>query len=149
VWFAIDPFGVYDYYRNRTDTQWYNYLPDLRPHCFEYPIRGAEFPIQWASEPLADTLPMSSTEYLQIRRIQFRARRNALDGVPPAEANQCLIWLDGIERYFFVPIEEQSRDVELKMIDLLLQCFDRQRPVRIEYYAAGRNKRVSAVWSNR
>jgi hypothetical protein len=56
LWYAIDPFGVYDYYERRQDRVAYNYLPDSRPECFTHRIQGASHIIQWAAQPLARTL---------------------------------------------------------------------------------------------
>lgn len=108
LWFAIDSFGIYDYYRNSRDREGYNYLPDLSPDCFKFPIRGAEHQIQWARESLLQTLPVSeTTEHLRIIRMQFRTRRHAgKDGVPPDEADQCLVWLEGTDDFFFAAIGE-------------------------------------------
>jgi hypothetical protein len=152
LWCAIDPFGVYDYYKNRTSQQSYNYLPDLRPNCFTHRIQGASHPIQWAAQPLADTLPISQqTSYLKIVRMQLRCRRSETRaGVPPAEYDQCLVWLEGMDSYFFVPFDSPSGDhtVELKIIDFLSQCFDRGRRVKLDYYSVAGLRRIAAVWAN-
>ena len=152
LWFAIDVFGVYDYYLNRTNRQTYNYVPDVRPDCFSYRIQGATHRIQWAAQPLAATLPVSQqTDYLKIVRMQFRCRKDdTRAGVPPAEHNQCLVWLEGIDSYFFVPFDSPRGDhtVELKMIDFLSLCFDRGRRVKLEYYATAGLHNISAVWAN-
>jgi hypothetical protein len=151
-WYAIDPFGVYDYYKNRTDRTIYNYLPDRRPDCFAYRIQGASHIIQWAAQPLIKTLPVvNETSYLKIIRMQMRARQDeTLQGLPPAEINQCLVWLEGINDYFFVPFDSPSGDntVELKMTDFLMQCFDRQRKVKVAYYPVSARNFISAVWAN-
>lgn len=152
LWYAIDAFGVYNYYKNRTNRQTYNYLPDLRPNCFTHQIRGAAHPIQWATQPLVDTLPINQqTAYLKIVRMQFRCRSNETrSGVPPVENTQCLVWLEGIEGYFFVPFDSPGEDhtLELKMIDFLSQCFDRARKVKLEYYSIAGFRQVAAVWAN-
>lgn len=152
LWYAIDAFGVYDYYKNRTDRQTYNYLPDVRPVCFTHRIQGAAHPVQWAAQPLGVTLPVSQqTAYLKIVRMQFRCRSNETrSGVPPTENNQCLVWLEGIEGYFFAPFDSPRGDhtVELKMIDFLSQCFDRGRKVKLEYYSIVGFRQIAAVWAN-
>ena len=152
LWYAIDPFGVYDYYKNSTDLTTYNYLPDNSPDCFTHRIQGSNHIIQWAAQPLINTLPVvQQTAYLTILRMQMRARQNDFrQGLPPAEVNQCLLWLEGIEDYFFVPFHSPSSDrtVELKMIDFLMQCFDRKRKVKVEYYPVGGKNFISAVWAN-
>jgi hypothetical protein len=151
LWYAIDPFGVYDYYKNRDNLQTYNYLPDKRPDCFTHLIQGSSHIIQWATQPLVDTIPIvRQTAYLTIVRMQMRVRSDVTQGVPPAEANQCLVWLEGIERYFFVPFDSPSHDlaIELKMVDFLLQCFDANRKVKVEYYPVGAYNFISAVWAN-
>jgi len=56
AWFAIDPFGVYDYYKQRTSTTLYNYLPDRAPNCWDASIRGACHPVQWERQPLSSLL---------------------------------------------------------------------------------------------
>ena len=117
LWYAIDPFGVYDVYRNRSDLATYNYLPDRRPECFSHRIQGSNHIIQWAAQPVIRTLPVVELTdgYLKIVRMQFRARDNAFRlGLPPAEVNQCLVWLEGIDGFFFVPLDAPSgdRDVE-------------------------------------
>ena len=149
LWYAIDAFGVYDYYKNRISRQTYNYLPDLRPDCFTYQIQGATHTIQWAAQPLIDTLPVSQqTDYLKIVRMQFRCRRSETrGGLPPAEHNQCLVWLEGLDGYFFVPFDSPGGDhtVELKMIDFLSECFDCGRKVQLEYYAVAGLRYVAAV----
>jgi hypothetical protein len=152
LWFAIDPFGVYDYYLNRRDRNTYNYIPDLAPDCFTFRIQGATHTIQWASQPLAATIPVSrQTDYRTIIRMQFRVRGAATSaGVPPREREQCLVWLEGLDRFFFVPFDAAAgdRSVELKMIDFLSQCFDRGRKVKLEYYPAGDALFIAAVWAN-
>lgn len=152
LWYAIDAFGVYDYYTNRTSQQTYSYLPDLRPNCFIHRIQGATHPIQWAAQPLIDTLPVSQqTDYLKIVRMQFRCRRSdTRGGVPVSEHNQCLVWLDGIDGYFFVPFDSPGGDhtVELKIIDFLAQCFDRGRRVKLEHYSVAGLRQIAAVWAN-
>lgn len=152
LWFPIDCFGVYDYYVNRTDLARYNYLPDGRPECFEHRIQGAVHTIQWADQPLSATIPrLQQTDYLKIRRMQFRVRDNdSRAGVPPAERNQCLVWLEGIDEFFFVPFDSPSRDhaLEMKMIDFLAQCFDSGRKVKIEHYPVAGERRIAAVWAN-
>lgn len=152
LWYAIDAFGVYDHYKNRTDLQSYNYLPDLRPNCFAHRIQGAAHPIQWAAQPLVDTLPvMQQTTYLKIVRMQFRCRRSETrGGVPPTEHNQCLVWLEGTDNYFFVPFDSPRGDhtVELKMIDFLSLCLDHGRKVKLEYYSVAGLRHIAAVWAN-
>ena len=152
LWYAIDAFGVYDYYQNRTDLQAYNYLPDRRPDCFSHRIQGATHPVQWARQPLVETLPVNQqTEYVKIVRMQLRSRASETrDGVPPAEVDQCLVWLEGLDGYFFVPFDSARGDhaIELKMIDFLSQCFDRGRKVKVEYYPVGGQRYVAAVWAN-
>ncbi len=151
LWYAIDAFGVYDYYNNRTSRTAYNYVPDLPPDCFNFDIRGAEHTIQWAAQPLARTIPMNQqTDYLKIIRIQFRAQRNdARAGLPPAEHNQCLVWLEGVDDFFFVPFDSSGDNMlELKMVDFLGQCFDRGRKVKLEHYPVGDSRFIAAVWAN-
>jgi hypothetical protein len=153
LWYVIDPFGVYDRYKTSTSLTTYNYLPDLRPDCFTHRIQGSCHIIQWAAQPLINTLPIvKQTGYLTIIRMQMRARRQKdfREGLPPDEVDQCLVWLEGIEDYFFIPLDSSSGDhtVEVKMLDFLLQCFDRKRKVRIEYYPMGGKNFISAVWAN-
>ena len=152
LWYAIDAFGVYDYYKNRTSRQTYNYLPDVRPDCFTHRIQGATHAIQWAAQPVVETLPVSQqTGYLKIVRLQFRCRRSETrGGLPPAEHNQCLVWLEGVDGYFFVPFDSPGGDhtVELKMIDFLSQSFDRGRKVKLEYYSVAGLRYVAAVWAD-
>jgi hypothetical protein len=152
LWYAIDAFGVYDYYRNRTSRQTYNYVPDVRPDCFSFRIQGASHPIQWATQPLAATLPVSQqTSYARIIRMQIRCRSNETRaGVPPREHNQCLVWLEGIDEFFFVPVDPAAggHTVQLKMIDFLSQCFDRGRKVKLEYCSVAGLRHISAAWAN-
>jgi hypothetical protein len=152
LWFAIDVFGVYDYYLNPTNLQTYNYVPDVRPNCFSYRIQHATHTIQWAVQPLADTLPViQQTGYLKIVRMQFRCRKNdTRTGVPTHEHNQCLVWLEGIDDFYFVPFDSTGGDhaVELKLIDFVSQCFDRGRKVKLEYYLVTGLRYISAVWAN-
>lgn len=152
LWYAIDPFGVYDYYKNRTNLTTYNYLPDKSPDCFAHRIQGSSHPIQWGAQPLIKTLPVArETAYLPIVRMQMRVRKGDFrQGVPPAEVNQCMVWLQGIGDYFFVPLEASSGDtsVELKTVDFLMQCFDRKRKVKVEYYPIVGKNFISAVWAN-
>ena len=94
---------------------------------------------------------MKETAYLKIIRMQMRDRQNHFrQGLPPAKANQCLVWLDGFEDYLFVPLDPSSADhsIELKMIDFLMQCFDQKRKVKVEYYPLGGKNFISAVWAN-
>jgi hypothetical protein len=152
LWYAVDAFGVYDYYLNRTNRQTYNYVPDVRPDCFGYRIQGASHPIQWGAQPLAATLAVSQqTGYIKIVRMQFRCRStDTRVGVPPREHNQCLVWLEGIDEFFFVPFDSPGGDhtVELKIIDFLSQCFDRGRRVKLEYYPVAGLRNIAAVWAN-
>jgi hypothetical protein len=45
--------------------------------------------------------------------------------------NQCLVWLDGLDGHFFVPFGSPSggNTIEMKIVNLIIQCFDRQRNV--------------------
>jgi hypothetical protein len=152
LWYAIDPFGVYDYYKNSTNLTTYNYLPDRRPDCFSHRVQGSSHIIQWAAQPLINILPVTKqTSYLSIIRMQMRARENDFrHGLPPSEVNQCLVWLEGIEDYFFIPFASSSGDnaVGLNTIDFLMHCFDRKRKVKVEYYSVGGKNFISAVWAN-
>ena len=57
----------------------------VRPDCFTHRIQGATHPIQWAAQPLVDTLPVSQqTGYLKIVRMQFRCRRSETRGGVPS-----------------------------------------------------------------
>ncbi len=56
AWFAIDAFGVYDFYLRRTNRQTYNYLPDVSPNSWSARIQGAVHPIQWTSQPLSSMM---------------------------------------------------------------------------------------------
>lgn len=55
-WFAIDAFGVYDYYERRTNSRLYNYVPGLPPNCWNRRIQGATHPPQWERQPLASMM---------------------------------------------------------------------------------------------
>jgi|GEM_PF-4227086 len=150
-WYAIDPFGVYDYYKNTTDPAIYNYVPDVRPDCFTHRIQGASNIVQWAAQPLIKALPVvNETAYLKIIHIQLQGRElSSAQGLPPAQQNRCFIWLEGINQSFFVPFDPPSGDnmIELKMIDFLMQCFDRQQPVKLRYYPVGEMNFIAAVLS--
>jgi hypothetical protein len=152
LWYVIDSFGVYDVHQHTTDTTAYNYVPDKRPDCFSYRIQGANHTIQWAAEPLIETIPITkiTSSYLSIIRMQFRSRRGSYqEGVPPAEVDQCLVWLEGIQDFFSVPMSSTGNDtIELRMIDFLTQCFHQKQKVRAEYYPIGAAKFISAVWAN-
>jgi hypothetical protein len=83
--------------------------------------------------------------------MQIRARQDGFrPGLPPAAARQCLVWLEGIADYFFVPFKAPSGDntIEVEMIHFLMECFDRKRKVKVEYYPIGASNFISAVWAN-
>ncbi len=152
LWYAIDPFGVYDYYENRTGLT-YNYLPDIRPNCFVYRIQGSSHHIQWAGQPVITALPITrNTAYLKIVRMQIRDKKvDFRNGEGIKDVKQCLIWLEGIDNYFFVPFRSNAQDylIELKLIDLLTECFSKKISIKAEYYFKGKNKFISAAWARR
>lgn len=145
-WFAIDSFGVYDYYNNRTDTSNYNYIPDVTG-CLNYKIKKAVHPIHWR-EPLADSIQtMKETNFVKIEMLQVRVRKNGSGpGLDIKERNQALIWLEGHRKYFFVPFDSDNITLELKMLDLLRDAFNTGRKVKLEYFTKNKNKVISAAW---
>ena len=59
LFYAIDPFGVYDYRRNHNNLNLYNYLPAFTSDpgkYLEYTIRGAVRKVQWKTNPLIHSL---------------------------------------------------------------------------------------------
>ncbi len=90
-----------------------------------------------------------STSFRKLRQIQARIRRksgNATD-VLPKEDEQFLVWLDGIDHYFFVPLKTASDlTLELEMIGVLREAFMHDKKVKLGYRQVGDNRYISAAW---
>jgi hypothetical protein len=59
-YYAIDPFGIYDYRRNRFNLTSYNYLPDIssKEGAYLYEnIQGAVNKVHWRTNPLINSYP--------------------------------------------------------------------------------------------
>ena len=90
-----------------------------------------------------------STTYRKVRQIQARIRRkrgNDTDALPK-EDEQFLVWLEGIDDYFFVPLKTASDlTLELEMIGVLREAFMHDKKVKLGYRRVGDNKYISAAW---
>jgi hypothetical protein len=91
-----------------------------------------------------------TSSYFKIRQIQTRVRQkgggqaNAL----PAEDEQFLVWLDGIDDYFFVPLKTAGNlAMETELMALLREAFMHNKKVKLAYQEAWGNQYISAAWA--
>jgi hypothetical protein len=89
------------------------------------------------------------TDYKKIRQIQVRVRAKQggdLDSLP-SERDQFLVFLEGEEGYYFVPIRPATdRDLEIEMIGVLREAFMHNKRAKLGYRNINGDRYISAVW---
>ncbi len=151
LWYFIDPFGVYGYHEPDGGSN-YLYIPRARGGL-QKKIRGAERTIHWAGDPLIQVLPAEiRTGYLAIRQIQTRVRRRAgdtIDGLTK-EQDQFLVWLEGIDGFFFAGLGAAlDRPIERTFITLLQRAHAERLKVSLGYRFVNGHRQISAAWIQR
>lgn len=141
LWYAIDPFGVYDYHIDST------YIPRA-VNAIESRIQGAERTIHWAGNPPIDALPVEfTTEYLSIRQIQTRVRAKNSTSASPEEHDQMLVWLDGIDEFHFIALGSSlNRSIENEIIQTIRRSYTSHKRVRLGYRLHNGRRKITAVW---
>jgi murein DD-endopeptidase MepM/ murein hydrolase activator NlpD len=143
LWHFIDPWGVYDIREG-------NYLPNVRRR-YESHILGVTHTVQWRTQPLSRTIPISrlTDGYHGISSIQVRVRRNENNyGTFPPEHEQFLVWLKDDPDFYMVPMSQASNlTSELELINLLREAFYHKRKVKLEYRYAGNLRYIMAAWA--
>jgi murein DD-endopeptidase MepM/ murein hydrolase activator NlpD len=142
LWYAIDPFGVYDYHES-------NYIPQT-VDGIEKPIQGAERTIHWAGNPPIEALPIElTTDFLPIRQIQARVRdRNSVATSSPVEHDQVLVWLEGIDEFHFVALGQSlNRAIESELIQTIRRSYASGKRVRLGYRMHNGRRKITAVWA--
>jgi murein DD-endopeptidase MepM/ murein hydrolase activator NlpD len=146
LWFAIDPFGVFDDHDPRTGGN-YNYIPSERGGATK-PIRGAARTIHWRGNPPIEAYSGElTTPYSKVRLLQTRARSSRGSNQNPGEMAQMLVWLEGDSHRYHVRLGiELDRSIEEEMCALLRDAHAHARSVRLGYrFRAGRRE-ISAAW---
>jgi hypothetical protein len=146
LWYAIDPWGVYDY-RNG------NYLPtEDNPRIFESEIAGVTRTVHWRNQPVFKTIPIArkTNPYQKIVRLQVRARRaENIQGTLPPEHEQFLVWLKDEADFFLLPLAQATESTtELELLRLLREAFFHSKSVRLEYRYDGDLRYITAAWVN-
>ena len=87
-----------------------------------------------------------STRFRKIRQLQIRIRtRNAATN--PGEDTQCLVYLEGLTKYFFVRLKGATDlTMEIALIALLRDAFIHGKPVKLGYRSQAGGKYISAAW---
>ena len=146
LWFAIDPFGVYDEHDRDTFGD-YNYIPRPRGGA-AYRIHGAERTIHWLGDPpiLAFSGELA-TPFASIRELQMRAERSSGSDESLGEMAQMLVWLDGDDRRYHVRLgADLDRGIEDEACSLLRDAHAFGRRVKLGYRFRSGQAYVSAVW---
>lgn len=146
LWFAIDPFGVYDEH-DRMAPGDYNYIPRPRGGAAA-PIHGAERTIHWRGDPPIEAFSGELvTPFSPIRQIQMRARRASGGDASPGEMAQMLVWLEGDDRRYHVRLgADLDRGIEDEMCALLRDAHVFARHARLGYRFRSGRAEVSAAW---
>lgn len=140
LWYAIDPFGVYDFHSDDT-----TYLP-YENGALASPLANRSRRLHWRIEPLQYSLPCEQkTAYHKIRKIQTRVRGQR--GNRPGERNQMLVWLEGVDPYFFLAAGYPTiREIELQMAQVVRGAFEQSKRVSFAYRNRADGPAVSAIW---
>lgn len=150
LWYLIDPFGVYDYHEPDRGPD-YVYVPRPRGGLFS-PIHGAERAIHWAGDPPIEAFRGElRTPYTRVRRVQARVRQQSAPGdALSGERDQFLVWLDGIDSFFFVALGGSlNRPIERELIAVLRLGHTTGRKVSLEYRFVDGQRHVCAAWLQR
>jgi hypothetical protein len=142
LWYSIDPFGVYDYH----DTSKYTPRSVDGNESF---IQGAVRTVHWAGNPPIKALPIEfTTDYLPIRQIQVRVRaHNTASTSSPAERDQVLVWLDGVDEYHFVALGASlNRAIETELVQTIKRSYTTNKSVRLGYRFQNGIRKITAVW---
>jgi hypothetical protein len=89
------------------------------------------------------------TTYKKIRQIQVRIRTHGggSPGELPGEDDQFLVFLEGENEYYFVPLKTATnRDLEIEMIGVLREAFMHGKNAKLGYRESNGNRYISAVW---
>jgi hypothetical protein len=141
LWFAIDPFGVYDEHDDST------YIPADRGGA-THSIRGVERTIHWRGNPPIKAYSGElKTPYVGVRSLQMRARASGGSSSSPRETAQMLVWLAGDDNRYTLRIgAELDRPLEEEACNLLRDAQVYGRNVSLGYRFRGGRREVSAVW---
>jgi murein DD-endopeptidase MepM/ murein hydrolase activator NlpD len=146
LWFAIDPFGVFDEHNPMSGGN-YNYIPYERGGATK-PIRGAERTIHWRGNPPIEAYSGElTTPYSVVRSLQMRSRSSRGSNQSPGETAQMLVWLEGESHRFHVRLgAELDRAIEEELCALLRDAYAHGRRVRLGYRFRAARREVSAAW---
>jgi hypothetical protein len=87
-----------------------------------------------------------STRYRKIRQLQIRIRTKGAAN-NPGEDTQCLVYLEGLTKYFFVRLKGATDlTMEMALIGLLRDAFIHGKQVKLGYRERLGGKYISVAW---